>query len=127
MARWLIINDDIITNIIESPTSPEPSMPGEVAIIAVTGSENVGDNMMLVLWYAKMKKQSELDAYMDAHFDLVAFIRGGTVTNVTGAQSSAFLASTTNNYRTLRAAATAAANIAAVNAVNVASGWPANP
>ena len=61
------------------------------------------------------------------NFDLAKFIRGGTATGITAAQVGTFLATITNNYRTLRASIANAANVAAVNAVNIAAGWPANP
>lgn len=79
------------------------------------------------LTFAKAAKQQLLDDQFDQHFDLAKFIRGGTVTTVTGTNIGTFLAQITNNYRTLRASIAAAANVAAVNAVNVAGGWPANP
>ncbi len=79
------------------------------------------------LTYAKVQKQTALDDFFNAHFDLAAFIRGGTTTGITGAQVGTFLATIANNYRTLKASIAAAANVAAVAAINVQSGWPNNP
>ena len=79
------------------------------------------------LTFAKADKQALLDDQFDQHFDLAKFIRGGTATTVTAAQVGTFLATITNNYRTLRASITAASTVAAVAAVNIASGWPSNP
>lgn len=74
----------------------------------------------------KAAKQAALDALFDANFDLAKFIRGGTASAITGANVSAFLATITNNYRSLRASIAAAATVAAVDAINVSAGWPAN-
>lgn len=79
------------------------------------------------LTFHKAAKQAALDEALDANFDLKAFIRAGTATGITGAQVGAFLAAILNNYRTLRASITAAATVAAVNAINIAGGWPTNP
>jgi hypothetical protein len=79
------------------------------------------------LSWNKTQKQAALDAFFDANFDLKAFIRAGSATNVTGAGVGTFLATITNNYRSLRASIAAAANVAAVNAINISSGWPSNP
>lgn len=79
------------------------------------------------LAYAKLQKQQALDDFFNAHFDLAAFIRGGTATGITAANVGTFLATITNNYRTLRASIAAASTVAVVNVINVNSGWPANP
>lgn len=79
------------------------------------------------LAYHKAQKQAALDAEFDANFDLADFIRGGTATNVTAANVGTFLATIINNYRTLRASIANATNVAAVDAINIASGWPNNP
>lgn len=79
------------------------------------------------LAYHKALKQTALDIAFDAHFDLAAFIRGGTATSITGAQVGTFLATIANNYRTLRASIANAANVTAVDAININSGWPSNP
>lgn len=79
------------------------------------------------LAFSKARQQTALDEFFNAHFDLAAFIRGGATTGLTGAQVGTFLAAIANNYRTLRVSIASAANVAAVNAVNVSSGWPANP
>ena len=79
------------------------------------------------LAYHKVQAQTALDAAFNANFDLAAFIRAGTATGITATQVGTFLATITNNYRSLRAAIANAATVAAVNAVNIAAGWPANP
>jgi hypothetical protein len=66
-------------------------------------------------------------AYNQANFSLIAFIQNGSVTNVTGAQVSGFLANWTNNYRTLRASINAAPDQPTLAAINIATGWPSNP
>lgn len=73
------------------------------------------------------QKQAQLDALFDANFDLPKFIRAGASTGVTAAGVGTFLAQITNNYRTLRASIAAAASVAAVAAIDVTTGWPANP
>ena len=79
------------------------------------------------LAFVKTQKQTALDAVFDANFDLSKFIRGGASTNITAANVGTFLATITNNYRSLRASISGAANVSAVNAININSGWPANP
>lgn len=79
------------------------------------------------LSFVKTQKQAALDKAFDANFDLEKFIRGGTATNITATNVGTFLATITNNYRTLRASIANAATVAAVNAVNINSGWPSNP
>lgn len=79
------------------------------------------------LAYRKTKKIERLDAAADERISIIALIRAGAVTNVTGTQHAAFMAAATNNYRTIRAAINAATSIAEVEAVSLTSGWPANP
>lgn len=74
----------------------------------------------------KYIKQTALDTEFDDNFDIPAFIRGGTAT-VTAANVGNFIAQITNNYRTLRAQIAAAATPTALNAIDITSGWPANP
>ena len=92
----------------------------QAIINAFSGSANE-------LQYWQRLWQTKLDAEFDANFDLAKFIRGGTVTTVTAANVGNFLAQITNNYRSLRAQIAAAATVAAVQAINIASGWPSNP
>lgn len=75
----------------------------------------------------KAEKQAALDKFFDEHFELARFIREGTATNVTGTQVGTFLANVTNRYRTLRASIAAAADQGALDAINIATGWPSNP
>lgn len=79
------------------------------------------------LAWNKQKKQIALDALFDANFDLAKFIRGGTATNITAANVGTFLATITNNYRSLRTSIASAADLTALNAININSGWPSNP
>ncbi len=79
------------------------------------------------LTWTKAQKQTALDLLLDNNFDLKAFIRAGTSTTITGTNVGAFLATITDNYRTLRASIAAGATVAAVNAININAGWPANP
>jgi hypothetical protein len=75
----------------------------------------------------RTQKQTALDALFDANFDLAKFIRGGTATTITAANVGTFLATITNNYRSLRAQIAAASTLATLNAININSGWPSNP
>ena len=79
------------------------------------------------LSYNKAQKQIALDVLFDSNFDLAAFIRGGTSTAITATNVGNFLATITNNYRSLRAQIANAPTLAILNAVNVNSGWPSNP
>jgi hypothetical protein len=126
MTKWLILRNAIVSNIIEAPSSPVGAN-GDVVIAALSGLESPGDDMSTVLAYAQSIKQASLDAFLDANFDFKAFIRAGTVTSLTGVQVGTFIAAISNNYRLLRAAIAAAATVGAVNAININSGWPANP
>lgn len=75
----------------------------------------------------KSDLQTQLDAFLDQLMNFNAFIRAGTSTTVTGTNVGTFLATICNNYRTLRASITAATTWAGLNAININSGWPANP
>lgn len=126
MARWLVVVNDIVTNIVESPAAPDLA-PGETAYVAVTGAESPGDNLLTVLWYAKLKKQAALDARWATVSDYDNTVKSGTNTSFTDAQYLALMAGNPRNYRTKRTAISAAATVAAVNAVDVTAGWPSNP
>lgn len=84
-----------------------------------------GSAAELAWWKSKM--QAALDDLLDDNFDLKAFIRAGASISVTAAGIGNFLATINNNYRTLRASIAAASTVAAVQAVNINAGWPANP
>ena len=79
------------------------------------------------LAYNKTIKQAALDALFDANFDLAKFIRGGQSTGITATNVGNFLATITNNYRSLRAQIAAATSVAQVQAININAGWPSNP
>jgi hypothetical protein len=78
------------------------------------------------LQYWKNKQQIALDATLDDNFSLPTFIRDGTI-QITGTNVGNFLAQITNNYRSLRSQIAGATTVAQVKAINVHSGWPANP
>lgn len=84
-----------------------------------------GSAAELTYWRSIWK--ARLDAMFDKHFDLAQFVRDGTVTTITGTQVGNFLASVTNNYRSLRSQISSAATVAAVKAIDITSGWPNNP
>lgn len=105
--------------------APDGVHVSDVPTVTVTISAYVGSAAQLA--YTKAQKQTALDAAFDTNFDLTKFIRGGTATNITAANVGTFLATITNNYRSLRASIANAANVAAVNAININSGWPVNP
>jgi hypothetical protein len=109
----------------QATRAPDGVHVSDVPTVTATIASYVGSAAQLA--YAKAQLQAALDAEFDANFDLSKFIRGGTVTGITAAQIGTFLATITNNYRTLRASIASAANVAAVNAINIASGWPSNP
>lgn len=77
--------------------------------------------------FSKAQKQAALDALFDANFDLAKFIRGGTSTSITATNVGTFLATITNNYRSLRAQISTASTLAILNGINISSGWPSNP
>jgi len=79
------------------------------------------------LQYWQTAQQAALDTLFNANFDLAKFIRAGTATNVVAAGVGTFLATITNNYRSLRAQIAAATSVAQVQAININSGWPSNP
>ncbi len=90
-------------------------------------AQAVIDNFNLALETARNNKQQALDDLLDGNFDLKAFIRAGTSATITAANVGSFLATITNNYRSLRAQIAAAASVSAINAINFNSGWPNNP
>lgn len=105
--------------------APEGIIVADVPTVTAAISAYAGSAAELA--YHKAAKQLALDTAFNANFDLAAFIRGGTASNVTAAQVGTFLATITNNYRSMRAAIANAANVATVDAINIASGWPSNP
>ena len=108
-----------------SALSPDGIWVGDVQI-ATDFLSTYNGSAIEVVWYKK-RKLINLDEQFDKNFDLAKFIRNGTATNITAANVGTFLAAITNNYRSLRAAINAASDIAAVNAINLNSGWPSNP
>jgi hypothetical protein len=105
-------------------TAPATEAVAQV-ITAFSGMEPPG--FVLRLADAQAIAQATLDALFTANFDLAAFIRGGSAVGITATQVGTFLATIANNYRGLRASIAAASTVAAVQAINVAGGWPGNP
>lgn len=105
--------------------SPEGLHVGDITAAQTFLSSYVGSATQLS--YNQSQKQAALDTLFNANFDLAKFIRGGTISTVTAANVGTFLATITNNYRSLRAQIAAASSVAALNAININAGWPANP
>jgi len=63
----------------------------------------------------------------DTQYDLRSLADGNTSPSLTSTNVGQYLASVGNNYRTLKANINAAANTAAVNAININTGWPTYP
>lgn len=105
--------------------APEGLLVSDVS--TTTAAMNAYAGSATELAFIKSQKQAALDVLFDASFDLKAFIRAGTATTVAAAGVGTFLAQITNNYRSLRASIASAANVAAVNAININAGWPSNP
>lgn len=105
--------------------SPEGVHVSDIPTVTTAAAAYAGSAAELI--HEKAQAQIALDAEFDANFDLAKFIRGGTATGVTAAQVGTFIAMIANNYRTLRGAIASAANVAAVNSINIAGGWPSNP
>lgn len=105
--------------------APEGLFVGDTALATSTLAAYPGSADELN-WH-KQIKQAALDSYFDGNFDPSAFVRGGTVTNVTAAQAGNFTAQWTNNYRKLRSQISAGTTIAIVDAIDVTAGWPSNP
>lgn len=105
--------------------APDGVHVSDVATVNSVLASYVGSASQLA--FNKAQKQATLDALFDANFDLAKFIRGGTSTGITAANVGTFLATITNNYRSLRAQISAASTLATLNATNVNSGWPSNP
>lgn len=104
---------------------PDGVNVSDVATVNAVLASYAGGSAQLA--FNKAQKQATLDALFDANFDLAKFIRGGNATGITAANVGSFLATITNNYRTLRASIANAADLTALNAINLNSGWPANP
>jgi hypothetical protein len=79
------------------------------------------------LSWNQQQLQAQLDALLDDKSDLVAFICAGTNSSLTATNVGGFLASITNNYRSLRAQISAATSLAQLQAININQGWPSNP
>lgn len=105
--------------------APDGWYSGDAAAAQIIINSYSGSASELSWW--QRQQQASLDALFDARFDLAKFIRGGTVTTITATNVGNFLAQITNNYRSLRASIAAATTVAAVQAIDVTTGWPANP
>lgn len=71
--------------------------------------------------------QAALMALFTQNFNLQQFIINGTAATVTATQVGTFLATITNNFRSLRASIAAATTVSQLNAININAGWPSNP
>lgn len=76
--------------------------------------------------YLKAKKAAILQANADDRIDLFKLIDSGSA-QITNAQFTTFMVAMTNRYRSLKAQIAAAADQAALNAIDISSGWPGNP
>lgn len=79
------------------------------------------------LTLAKDVRKKALFDLVDGQYDLRALADANTAPVLTSASVGGYLASVGNNYRSKKAAINAAANVAAVNAVDINAGWPAYP
>lgn len=77
--------------------------------------------------YLGTGKQDALSAKGTQLMTLFNMIDGGTQTNLTANQVSTYIAAVANNYRQIKAAINAAATVGALQAIDIAVGWPANP
>ena len=75
----------------------------------------------------EQQQLAALNAYFYTNYNFDTLIVSGTVSTLTAAQVSAFIAAVINNYRGIRAAINNAVTVPAVRAINVKAGWPANP
>lgn len=105
--------------------APDGLHVSDVPTVIATISSYVGGAAQLA--YHKAQKQAALDTFFNANFDFLQIVHGGTSSNVSVGSFMSLLAGALNNYRSLRSSIANAANVAAVNAINVNSGWPANP
>lgn len=105
--------------------APDGVHVSDVATVNATMASYVGSAGQLA--FNKAQKQAALDVLFDGNFDLSAFIKSGTSTAITAANVGTFLATITNNYRSLRAQIANASTLAILNAININSGWPSNP
>lgn len=76
---------------------------------------------------AKRKKIERLQQLAEPRISLFSMIDAGTATNVSNAQFTTYLVAVLNRYRAIKAAINAAATVQDVEAVSLATGWPANP
>lgn len=79
------------------------------------------------LEWNRTQLQGQLDTNLNNNFNLIAFIRDGTLTTLTGTNVANFLANSTNNYRSLRQQIASATTLAQLQAININAGWPSNP
>jgi len=79
------------------------------------------------LTYAKDTRKKALFDLVDGYYDLRALADGNTTTNLTANTVGSYLAVVGNNYRAKKADINAAATVAAVNAVDINTGWPPYP
>jgi len=105
--------------------SPQGLHTPDVANTTAVLNGYVGSSAELT--YAKDTRKRSLYDLVDNYYDLRALADGNTTTNLSANTVGTYLANVGNNYRTKKAAINAAATVAAVNAVNINTGWPAYP
>jgi len=104
---------------------PDGLHVSDVPTVTAAFATFAGTNLGLQAWQAQ--QQLALDTFFNDHFDLAKFIQQGTATTVTAANVGTFLATITNNYRSLKSQIAAATSILQVQGINVNTGWPSNP
>lgn len=75
----------------------------------------------------KAEKLARLKEAVQARADLFGLMDSGSSTSVTATQFGQFWAAAINNYRNLKASIQAAPDAQTLTAINLGSGWPANP
>ena len=122
----------MVLNVVSDDPTPAQIKAQRAALVAAAkarqqANANAQAAYNATLAGAKVVAQANLDTFFDLNFDLKAFIRAGQNTAVTAAGVGNFLATITNNYRSLRAQINAATTVVQVQAININSGWPSNP
>ena len=75
----------------------------------------------------KAAKLATLKAAVSARADMFGLMDSGSSTTVSATQFGTFWAAAINNYRVLKAQIAAAPDAATLAAINLGTGWPANP
>jgi hypothetical protein len=107
-----------------SMMAPEGLHVGDIPTATSFLNSYVGSSTELS--WNKDNKKAALDTYFTTYFDLTEFIMQGTV-QVSATNVGNFIAQITNNYRSLKSQIANAANMTALNAIDITKGWPNNP